>query len=131
VWGHERRGTRLMAAATAGIKRAIRTTQVLCRGEFLHSANERPIIPRSRMGMNVGPERVAPEELMAAAKVVLGATDFLDEEELVAEVREILGLKRTQDGSERIQESIRVLLQQGSLIYGVAGLRLRPASNQT
>lgn len=43
---------------------------------------------------------------MAAVRVALGATDHLQEDELSAEAREMLGLKRTQEGEVRIQDAI-------------------------
>jgi very-short-patch-repair endonuclease len=126
VWDHARRGSRLVAAAEAGIRFAGSQQLVVRRGDFLYS--DRPIQPRNRAGLAAGAEQVAPEELMATARVALGAADCLDEANLLVEVREMLGLRRTQDGMSCIQSAIEALVGEGTVVHGAAGLRLRLAS---
>lgn len=130
-WNHARRGSRLVAAAEGGIKAAIELNLITRRGDFLYPATDRRIRPRSRAGMSIGAEWVASEELMAAARVALGVADHLQEDELVTEIREMLGLKRTLEETARIRDAIQCLIQQGTVIYGVAGLRLKPAAVDT
>lgn len=125
VWDHERRGARLVAAVEAGISHALKRQLVTCRDNFLYDG--RSITPRSRAGMGMGAERVAKEEIMATARLALGATDYLEEAELEIEVREMLGLRRTQEGTACIQEAVQALIREGSVVHGAAGLRLRPS----
>jgi hypothetical protein len=126
IWQHERRGTRLVAAAEAGIKHAVSRQLVVRRGDFLY--NDQPIQARNRSGMGIGPERIAPEELVEAARLVLAATDCFEEDELTTEIREVLGLRRTQEGAKPIQDAIRTLIQEGTVVHGSEGLRLRPTT---
>jgi hypothetical protein len=70
---------------------------------------------------------LTPDLLPRLAATHLGHAARVMPDELVAEVREMLGLKRTQEGTGRIQEAIQRLIQEGGVIYGVASLRLKPA----
>jgi hypothetical protein len=123
-WNHERRGNRLVAAAEQGIRYATRPGGVIRRDGFLF-ADAQPIRPRNRAELEQGAEWVSLDELSEAARNVLEHADSMSEDQLAAEVREVLGLRRTQDGAPRIRQAIKSLLESGVAIYGVAGLRLR------
>jgi len=127
-WEHTRRGTKLMGAAQRGIQRAVGTMLVVKRGSFLYDSEDGAIRPRNRSDLGVGAEAVAPEELMAVARVILGGGDAFQEDELGSEIREVLGLKRTEEGAGAIRAAIDRLVREGILIYSAIGLRLRPAS---
>lgn len=123
-WSHERRGTRLVSAAEQGIRYATRPGVVARKDGFLF-AEAQPIRPRNRVGLDHGAERVSLDELAEAARQVLERADSMSEDELAAEVREVLGLRRTQDGAPRIKQAIQSVIESGAAVYGVAGLRLR------
>ncbi len=123
-WNHERRGNRLVAAAEQGIRYAARNG-VMARDDGFLVANARPIQPRNRAALEQGAEWVSLDELAEAALQVLECAESMSEDELAAEVREVLGLCRTQHGAPRIRQAIRTLIESGAAVYGVAGLRIR------
>ncbi len=65
------------------------------------------------------------DELAEAARQVLEGANSMSEDELAAEVREVLGLRRSQDGAPRIRQAIKSLIESRVAVYGVSGLRLR------
>ncbi len=123
-WNHERRGNRLVSAAEQGIRYATRPGGVSRRDGFLFAGTQ-PIRPRNRADLEQGAEWVSLEELAEGARNVLERAESMSEDELAAEVREVLGLRRTQDGAPRIKQAIQNLIERGLVVYGVAGLRLR------
>lgn len=76
-------------------------------------------------GLNQGAEWVSVDELAEAALQVLASADAISEDRLAIELREVLGLQRSQAGGERIKLAIQKLVDCGDAAYGVAGLRLR------
>lgn len=126
-WNHERRGARLVSVAEQGIRAAMRAGVVSWKDGFLY-AGAAPIRPRNRAILNQGAEWVALEELAETARLILDRAGSMAEDDLVAEVRESLGLRRTQDGAPRIKQAIQSLIERGVVVYGVSGLRLRRAN---
>jgi very-short-patch-repair endonuclease len=123
-WSHERRGSRLVAAADHGIRYAIRRGLVGSRESFLFTAAQ-TIRPRNRAGLDQGAEWVSVDELAEAARQILARADAISEDRLAIELREVLGLQRSQAGGERIKQAIQRLIDCGDAAYSVAGLRLR------
>ncbi|ABS27859.1 DUF3320 domain-containing protein [Anaeromyxobacter sp. Fw109-5] len=123
-WNHERRGTRLVSAAEQGIRAATRPGMVSRKDGFLY-ADSSPVRPRNRAILNQGAEWVALEELEEAVRLILDRAGSMAEDDLAAEVREALGLRRTQDGTPRIKQAIQRLIEHRVVVYGVSGLRLR------
>jgi very-short-patch-repair endonuclease len=126
-WNHERRGARLVAHAETAVERAVRYGDVRRKDGFLYSTKN-SISLRCRSGLNHGPEQVAIEELAEAARQIVELVGVMGEDDVATEVRRALGLRRTQDGMPRIKQAIQGLIEQGVLVYGVAGLRIRKPS---
>lgn len=123
AWGHERRGARLLESVEAGIQKAHRQEKVTSDGAFL--SNGGPVVPRDRSEYDVGAERVPLTELATAIRQVLQAGAVMPEVDLLTEVREAMGLVRTNAGEAALSEALQVVIQAGHAVYSPAGLRAR------
>ena len=97
------------------------------RGEFLWSpalaVNGASVPARSRAGTRIPGERIAPEEVWAAARLVLTASGGMTRDELLGEVRHVLGVGRV--GLAPVLEAVVAgALGRGELGEGSAGLAL-------
>lgn len=81
---------------------------------------------RSRTGLRMGRERIAPEEYVLAVATVLGGGHTFPREQLKTEVRAVLGYARTGAALEEgIHTAIDRLLAAGVVGEGSNGIRLR------
>jgi very-short-patch-repair endonuclease len=128
LWGHERVGTRIGAAIEAGIVASIRSGYIQERDGFCWADPAAPAVPRDRSGLGLVAEQVATEELAAAARMIAAAADVIPEEDLVKEIREALGLRRSNPGTVRIREVVQALLKDGQLRHSVHGVRVAPTT---
>ena len=126
LWAHENLGARISAAVDAGIALALQLQHVEVADGFFTLTAPAPVIPRDRSGLGMSAEQVARDELAAATVAVAAAADVMAVEELVKEVREALGLRRTNPGTDLIRDTIDALLRSGQLRHSVRGVRAAP-----
>ncbi len=81
---------------------------------------------RSRAGVPTPPDRIAPEEYAAAITAVLARGHGFSADQLVAELRSVLGYPRTTAAfDEVIRSVVAQLLEDGRLREGTTGIKLR------
>jgi very-short-patch-repair endonuclease len=128
MWGAARVGSRIAAKLQEALAFAARSGLVATRGDFVWSpAGAAPgaAVPvRSRAGMRVPAERIAPEEIEEAITLVLGSAGGLTRDELVAEVRQVLGVGRAV--APAVDDALRELARRGRVGEGSVGYALRP-----
>lgn len=118
-------GSRIRRRLESACKAAVRSHLVRKRGHFFWGVTEEAS-PRSRAGMRMAAERIAPEEYRAAVLAVLNTGHSFQRTQLAAEVRAVLGFNRTgAQLEEAIMSAINALVQAGTLGEGSAGLKLR------
>lgn len=124
-WGNSVAGTTMTAKVQARVdslwwKRKIRTA-----GDFIFAVNG-TISVRSRVGLRMSAERIAPEEFQAAVLLALDDCDGLEQRALVSRVRSIFGFSRTGPILEsRISNAIEFLLKSDQIGHSSLGLKKR------
>jgi very-short-patch-repair endonuclease len=125
TWGEGRVGSRIAARIRAAVATAERRGGVRVRGDFVWS-REDAVTVRSRAGLGIPAERIAPEEFREAVLQVLRARGIRPRRELTAEVRSLLGFARTGARlEEAISAAIDILLREGVVGEGSGGLAVR------
>lgn len=89
-----RAGSRISASLARMITRAERSWLIVRRGEFLWSTSAKLTV-RSRSGTQMHADRIAPEEYEATVRLILADGHAMPRQELVMEVRSVLGFNRT------------------------------------
>ena len=128
AWGVARVGSRIAARVEQAIGMAAADRRVVRRGAFLWTpalvADGAAVPVRSRATTRIPGERVAPEEVWAAARLVLAAAGGMTRDELLGEVRQVLGVGRV--GVAPVLDAVVAdQLGQGTLGEGSTGLALR------
>jgi hypothetical protein len=128
MWG-TRAGARIQARILELCGAAEREGVVRRRGAFLWDASD-AAPPRSRTGLRMPADRIAPEEFRAAVRAVLAGGHGFARGQLTTEVRSVLGFARTGAAlDEAIGAAVDAMLAAGELGEGSAGLRLRRAAS--
>jgi hypothetical protein len=127
MWALTRVGTRIAAKVQETLALAVQRGLVATRGDFVWStsgAAAEAVVPvRSRAGMRVTAERIAPEEVQATIVQVLGACGGMTRDELLAEVRQVLGVGRAL--APTLDAALSRLVTSGRVGEGSAGYALR------
>jgi very-short-patch-repair endonuclease len=128
MWGASRVGSRISAKVADAVRRAASSGTIVVRGEFVWStASAQPdakVPVRSRAGTRITGDRVAPEEIREAIRLVLGAAGGMTRDELLSEVRQVLGVGKaalTPGFDAALGEMVRA----GAVGEGSAGYALR------
>lgn len=123
-------GSRIQAAIRAGASEATRLNQVQRRGPF-YWRPDGVCRARSRSNTGIPGDRIAPEEYSEAIKLVLGDGQALQRQNLITEVRAVMGFSRT--GAlleEAIGNVVDALLAVAVLGEASGGLTLRNAGKE-
>jgi hypothetical protein len=126
MWALTRVGTRIAAKVQETLALAVQRGLVVTRGEFVWSpagAVDATVPVRSRAGMRVTPERIAPEEVQAAIVQVLAASGGMTRDELLSEVRQVLGVGRAL--ASVFDAALTALVAAGRVGEGSVGYALR------
>ncbi|MGI9254079.1 MAG: DUF3320 domain-containing protein, partial [Thermomicrobiales bacterium] len=112
AWGHARSGSKIMERMRAAIHEAERMGEVHRSGTFLRASNGEDPVPRGAAAdgwlREIG--QIAPEERLAAMRMVLELSLSLPTDELIQQTARLLGYART--GSDITQE-LRATVDQG------------------
>ena len=126
MWG-TRVGSRIQARILDACQAVERDGRIQRRGDFFWSAASGGRCTfRSRSGLRIPGDRIAPEEYREVLLAVLSTGHTFSRAQLTNEVRAVLGFSRT--GAildEAIGSAITLLLQEGKLGETSTGLRLR------
>jgi len=128
MWGVGRVGSRISGKVDEAIASAVRSRLVVKRGDFLWSltmSEAGPQVPvRSRVGTRITGDRVAPEEVQEAIRLVLRAAGGMTREELLAEVRQVLGVGKAAL-APGFANALQSLVDSAAIGEGSAGFALR------
>lgn len=126
MWG-TRLGKNIRARIEQAAAVAAQSGFIRRRGDFYWAASDE-CVPRSRARVRMDAERIAPEEYRAAILAVLAGGHSFPRNELIAEVRAVLGMARTgADLATAIGSVIDAMLRDETLGEASAGIRLRRA----
>ena len=124
MWG-TRPGSRIAQKVSAAAESAERGKLIRSDGEFWHRQDARCRV-RSRAGTRMKAEHIAPEEYAAAILMILGQGHGFHRDQLVSEVRAVLGFSRA---GPMLDEAVRTvvdnLLNSGKIGEGSTGIKLR------
>ena len=124
AWGLQRVGSQIEARVGAAIDAAGRGGTIARKDGFL-AVPGAPARVRSRVGTDIPMERVPPEEVQEAIRLVLAAVREAPRDQLVAHVRGLFGFQRTGQRIESwITESVRSMVRDGRIGEGPQGLGL-------
>jgi very-short-patch-repair endonuclease len=129
MWGLARVGSRIEAKIGAGLGIATRGGQVVQRGDFLWTqamtVGARSGVPaRSRSGTRISGDRVATEEVQGAIELVLRAAGGMMADELLSEVRQILGVGKGAVAGA-FESALAAMVREGVVGEGSGGFALR------
>jgi very-short-patch-repair endonuclease len=126
LWG-TKAGSRVQAAVREAAHLAEQQQRLERRGEF-YWRQDGAVTVRSRAETGITADRIAPEEIREAVKLVLAGGDALPRQMLIAETRGLLGYNRTGPVvEEAVGAAIDSLVAEGALGEASAGLVLRAA----
>lgn len=108
AFGLQRTGNRIQDAVLLARRRAESLGKINRRGSFLWNPKMKQPAVRSRLDINIGVERIAPEEIRITAEKVNKVAHGLTKDALVMEVARSLGYQRV---SENINGAIRKALK--------------------
>jgi hypothetical protein len=132
MWGMRRVGRRISAKVESAVLAAVESggsrSSIVQRGDFLWpralTESGEPVPVRSRAGTRIPGDRVAPEEIREAIRLVLQSAGGMTRDELLSEVRHVLGVGRTAL-APAFNEAIEGMLRGGSVGEGSTGYALR------
>jgi hypothetical protein len=126
IWG-TRLGTRIQARILEACRAVEREGQIHQWGDFFWSAaSGGKCTFRSRSGLRIPGDRIAPEEYCEAILTVLANGHAFSRAQLTNEVRAVFGFSRTGAILEEvIGVAVTSLLQEGKLGEASTGIRLR------
>jgi very-short-patch-repair endonuclease len=127
LW-NSRLGTRIAQKVNEAIDQAVRGGAITRRGEYVWSkrlAAAPDAVPvRSRTGIKSSGDRIAPEEVEATIRLILKSAGGLTLDELVSEVRQVLGVSRASIAST-VEAAVAAGKRGEWLGEGSTGLALR------
>jgi very-short-patch-repair endonuclease len=124
MWG-TRAGARIQARILEACRAAVRDGAIRKQGEFYWSLSD-AVSVRSRSGMRIPADRIAPQEYEAALLAVLAGGHGFSRPQLTTEVRSVLGFGRTGAAlDEAINGAVDRLLAAGKVGEASTGVRLR------
>jgi very-short-patch-repair endonuclease len=125
MWSLARVGSRMSDKMRDAVNTAARSRGLVLNGDYVWRIREtRSVEPRSRSGTRISGDRVPMEEVQAAIVLVLRAAGGLQAEELLSEVRQVLGVGKTSLAST-FDVALRGLAHFGTVGEGSAGFALR------
>lgn len=131
-WGLTRVGTRINGKIGEGLRAVVRTGGVVQRGDFVwslaHARSTDAIPVRSRSGTRIPGDRVPSEEIQGAIVLVLRAAGGLTFDELLSEVRQVLGVGKA-GLSSAFSDVLKKMVNDGTVGEGSAGFALRGESS--
>lgn len=124
AFGHGRAGWRIAERVEAGLRELSQRESVEHDGSCWRISSI-PVVPRTRNGTGVPPERISSWEYQAAVVRILSATGMVQEDELVARVRDGFGFKSaSQILRASVHDAIARLSAAGRVGIGGAGVAL-------
>lgn len=122
-----RAGVRIQSWIDTACAAAERAGLVERRGEFFWARGSGgTCVPRSRAGIRMAADRIAPEEYRATILVILEQGHALSPLQLTNEVRSVLGYSRTGAAlDEAISSAVADLLSEGRIGEASTGIRIR------
>jgi very-short-patch-repair endonuclease len=125
-WSVARVGSRIRDKIRDAVDAAARSGGVAVKGDYIWrpSSLTSPLTPRSRSGTRIPGERVPMEEVQAAIVLVLRAAGGLRADELLSEVRQVLGVGKAAL-APTFDVALRGLTHFGTIGEGSAGFALR------
>lgn len=123
MWGN-RAGTRITTRILEVCREAERHGQLARRGDFVWASSGHVRV-RSRAGLRVSAERICPEEYREAVLQILRTGHTFPRQELVIEVRALLGCTRSRAIDAAIDKAIDGLIKDGVAGQGSLGIVLR------
>jgi len=127
LWS-SRLGSRIAQKVNEAISKAVRGGVIVRRGEYFWSkrleAAPDTMPVRSRAGTRLPGDRIAPEEVEGAVRLVLKAAGGLTPDELVSEVRQVLGVSKASVVSA-VEAAVAAGKRGGWIGEGSTGLALR------
>jgi very-short-patch-repair endonuclease len=132
MWGMRRVGKRISAKVHSAVRAAVESggseSAIVQRGDFLWpralAGNDTRVPVRSRAGTKIPGDRIAPEEIREAIRLVLQAAGGMTRDELLSEVRRVLGVGRTAL-TPGFDEAIEGMVRDGTVGEGSTGYALR------
>jgi very-short-patch-repair endonuclease len=123
MWGN-RLGARISARITDACKAAAKSGSLELAGEFACKPGALVGV-RCRTGTRIPADRVSPDEYQETIRIILRAAGSLTRDELITEVRGVLGFGRTTALVEACDAAIAAMTASQELGEGSAGLALR------
>ncbi len=124
VWG-QKSGSNIAARVMEVLRLLEQAKHIKIRGEFIWKIGGE-IRVRSRNGVPIPAERIAPEEIREAVLLVLGDGHKFNKPNLINEIRTIFGFNRTGASLQHvIEQAIDDLLSEGIVGEGSTGIGLR------
>lgn len=115
-------GSRIQRRIRMSVNQLISKGHIVMRGEFVWLQGG-IIRVRSRTGTSIPADRIAPEEICELIKLVLQNGHKFKRQDLISEVRTLLGYNRTGAALNlAISNAIRLLLQAGMIGEGSTGI---------
>ncbi len=132
MWGMRRVGRRIAAKVESAVSAATGSggsrSSIVQRGDFLWprtlTESGKPVPVRSRAGTRIPGDRVVPEEIREAIRLVLQAAGGMTRDELLSEVRHVLGVGRAAL-APTFNEAIEGMIREGAVGEGSTGYALR------
>ncbi|MGH9949174.1 MAG: DUF3320 domain-containing protein, partial [Pyrinomonadaceae bacterium] len=124
VWG-QKTGSNITERILQVLRTIEQAKHIEFRGDFL-LACDRPISVRSRAGTNIPTDRISPDEIREAIKLILGSGHKFERAALVNEVRTVFGFSRTGGSLQTVIGGvIDKMMGEGILGEGSTGIGLR------
>lgn len=124
AWG-QKAGTRISDRIHEVVRLLEQAKHIELRGEFI-LAKDRPIILRSRAGINMPADHLPPDEISEAIRSIVADGHKFDRSALLSEVRAVFGYNRAGAGLQTaIGQVIDNMIGKGMLGEGSIGIGLR------
>ncbi len=132
MWGMRRVGRRIAAKVESAVWAAVENggerSAIVQRDDFLWPRklleNGASVPVRSRTGTKISGDRIAPEEIREAIRLVLQAVGGMMREELLSETRHLLGVGKTALAAG-FDSALKEMVRDGMVGDGSTGFALR------
>lgn len=128
IYGANRVGSRIASRVDEAVRAAVDGALVVRRGDFLWTplvlTDAAPVPVRNRSGTRIPGDRIPPEEIQSAIRIVLNAAGSMKREELWSEVRQVLGVSKSSIALG-FEGCVTDALRDGRLGEGSVGVALR------